>query len=280
MSNSLPASIGANLKEQERALLLDGLRLGPPDTIRTRLFYSTRLFAPGLGGIVQPGQYPLFTAAFSDVGQGYGNPLTYRETNWLSRGRTPDQQNLYWQALQATIRRGPHDQAAYPSATSFGVAPGDVDVNVPLHPVDVSNIANNFTVWIQYLSMQWPLGKLRDFPAPGGQFGFDQASRQQPALNAADVGISATTTTSPNTRALLPIARNATVAGFERRFKVAQMLQHAEQFQMYLRLDRPLQLLGPNPFIEEGTPPQANDASGCFEVQIGFWAVESVKETA
>lgn len=277
MSNSLPSSIGANLKEQERALLIDGLRLGPPDTIRTRLFFSTRLFAPGLGGTIQAGQYPIFTAAFSDVGQGYGNPMTYRETNWLSRGRTPDQQNLYWQALQCAIRRGPTDPSAYPSGTAFGVGPGEVDAGVPLHPVDVVNIAANFTIWIQYLSMQWPLGKLKDFPAPGGQFGYVQASRQGPAT---PVGISATTTTRNGARGLLPIARNATVAGFERRFKVAQMLQHAEQFQMYLRLDRPLTLLGPNPIIEEGSPQQINDASGAFEVQVGFWAVESVKETA
>ncbi len=45
---------------------------------------------------------------------------------------------------------------------------------------------------------------------------------------------------------------------------------------MILRVQNDITLLGPHP--QAGDFPQLNDASGCLEIIVGFWGVESYVE--
>ena len=271
--NGLPQNIAEQIRQQEQKLLIAGQRLGQFDKIRQREFYSEYLFAPGLGGVIPAGNYPVFVAVEGDMGQGWGDAMTLRETNWPQRTRIADNFNLVVKAFHVSIRRSPQDQDAYPTGTTFGVDPGDVDTNVPPHPTDVARIAYGMQLGIKYLTNVVPIGLIADYPSPGDAHGWNQEGRQLPSATA---GLDATPNASADTRGYLPVTLNATVPALERRAKVATLLQHGEQFNMVLIVSEAITLLGPNAAAD--ADPQQNDASGAVGVRVSFWATESFVE--
>jgi hypothetical protein len=275
----LPSSIEKNLQEQTRKLLIEGTNLGPFDRIRSRQFFTSQLFAPGLGGTIQRGDYEVFVTLAGGVGQGYGSALTPRETNWLQSGRLPDQQNLLTRAFSVGVRRHPTPTGSqnqpYPIGATFGVAAGAIDVNVPAHPLDVQRFMFGTELCYKYLTNVVPIGYCSDYPWPGGVYGHNTASRQGPSTDP-EGNVSGSPNASTATRGYLPIAKNSVPAAFERRQKVPSLLQHGENFSMILRVQNDITLMGPHP--QAADFPQLNDASGCLEIIVGFWGIESYVE--
>ncbi len=289
MSMQLPQDIRGQLQKQERELLIRGQKLGRFDRIRQREFYSCFLFSPGLGGTIPAGKYELFVTLAGGIGQGYGSPgLTLRETNWQAVRRVADNHNLLIKSFHCAIRRPPStDQTAQqltiypPSVLTGGLvanppATGKVDLNAPLHPDDVYNIAHGMQLGITYLTNLVPLGMVADFPAPGGAHGFVESSRQFPSN--ATAGLSSTATGAGN-RAQLPLVRNTCPPVWERRADVPTLLQHSETFSMTLIVANQIQLQDVNS-AALGANGENNDATGAVELRVSFWATESFVERA
>lgn len=267
---ALPPSIQQSLVQQERDLLVRGQRLGRFDRIRQREFYSSYLFAPGIGAVIQAGKYEVFKALRGEQGQGWPVSLTERETNWTGKGRIPDNLNLVLKSFHASILRPP----STPIYPSVGPTPGSVDINVPLHPTDVCNCAYGMLLGVQYLTNIIPIGFLADFPGIGGAFGHNAASRQVP--DPLLPGVADSDVTNDQARAHLPLCASKTVPAFERRQRIGVMLQHGEQFSMVIIVPRAITLQGANVYGEDQTI--GNDATGAVEIRIGFWATESFVE--
>ncbi len=266
---SLPGDIASQIHQQEYQLMVEGARLGRFDKVRQREFYSRLLFTPGLGGTIQPGQYPVFNSIPGDTGQGYAGPLTYRETNWTSKGRISNNQNFVIKAFHVDITRPPTDTAVLPSGVSY-------DAGIPPHVVDVQNILGSCLLGIQYLTNVVPIGLLADFPSVAGAYGFNAAGRQAPGATA---GLDITPDTAPEAikgYGNLNITRNATQAAFERRARVPTLLQHGEQFNMVVIVPRPITVLAQNATLSNNA--LVRDATGIFEIEVGFWATESFIE--
>jgi len=274
LGSNLPTDIATQIKQQERELVLMGARLGNFDKIRQRELYSSFLFAPGLGGVIPAGEYEVFQAVAGDTGQGYSGPLTLRETNWPSRGRISNNQNLIIRGFHVDLRRPPTDPRVIPSGVT-------VDYNIPPHPYDVDNFASSCILSIKYLTNTVPIGLVKDFPSVGGAYGWNQAARQgydgSGSVLYNDVTIqtiSAAGGVFPYSN--LPITRNSTQAAFERRAKVPTLLQHGEQFSMVLTVARPITLLAQN--TAAANLPANRDATGVLEARVSFWATESFVE--
>lgn len=266
---SLPGDIASQIHQQEYQLMVEGARLGRFDKVRQREFYSRLLFAPGFGGTIQPGQYPVFNSIPGDTGQGYAGPLSYRETNWTSKGRISNNQNFVIKSFHCDITRPPTDTTVLPSNVTF-------DAGIPPHVVDVQNILGTCILGIQYLTNVVPIGLLADFPSVAGAYGWNAAGRQLPgATPGLDLSPNNNTESVP-AYGNLNITRNATQAAFERRARVPTLLQHGEQFNMVVIVPRPIVLLAQNPALSTGTP--VRDATGIIEIEVGFWATESFIE--
>lgn len=274
LGTNLPGDIASQIKQQERELVLMGARLGNFDKIRQRELYSSFLFAPGLGGTIPAGEYEVFQAVAGDTGQGYNGPLTLRETNWPSRGRISNNQNLIIRGFHVDLRRAPTDPRVIPSGVT-------VDTNIPPHPADVENFASSCILSIKYLTNTVPLGLVKDFPVVGGAYGFNESGRQgfdgTGTILETDVTIASISGVGGvYPYGNLPIFRNATQAAFERRAKVPTLLQHGEQFSMVLTVARPITLLAQNPVGAQY--PASRDATGILECRVSFWATESFVE--
>lgn len=280
----LPTDIKQQIAQQTDRLLRQGEYLGNFNQVRQRWLWSSYLFAPGLGQQIQAGKYELFVTLKGQIGQGYSGPLTDRETNWVAARRVPDQQNLLVESYAVEIRRPPTDYspaglALYPAATLSGgalanpPASGRVDPRVPLHPADLVNVAQGMILAYTYLTNTVPIGKLADFPSPGGASGFVEASRQFPSNVTA--GLSSTPQGADN-RAFLPLARNACMPRFERRLQVPQLLQKSETFSMTLIVPNNITLLGVPPSL--GPTGEQNDATGAVEIVVGLYCTESFVE--
>lgn len=272
----LPADIQDKLREQERSLLLAG-RDSPFNRIRERQFYSSYLFAPGMGGAIAANQYDLFKVIKGLQGQGYQAPLTERETNWPQPNRIADDHNLLMTTIHASIQRPPTDTTVYTAAVQPANPPttARVDLAVPLHPLDVSRVAWGVILGITFLTNTVPYGFLGDFPEVGGVVGFNQAGRQIAAAAGAAVA-AATTPASANSRAFLPVTRNAVNPAFERRFAVPIFLKHGDTFSMQLIVPNTITLT--DVAAVPGTNGESNDATGAVEIRLGHWSVESFIE--
>lgn len=280
------ASIADQIAQQQTALLEKGQKLGKFDRVRQREFWSTYLFAPGKGQVVQPQRVKLFVSTTGQPGQGYQNNLTERETNWAQSGKLPDQQNLIMQSLHCSIQRAPVDRNILTAAQN-ALVPQTYDPTIPIHPTDMESIAKGTVVEIEYLTEKIPMGLVADFPSVGGVWGFREASRQWPAAAqppppiVETVGLSYTPRTSagiefPNS-AYLPTTKNQVAAAFERRFRVPNLLQHGEQFSVNLVIPVGWQMVGVSP-LETAGMIEGRDGTGLFEIRVGFWATESFVE--
>jgi len=280
MSMGLPEELKKSISDQEGDLLRQGQRFKSFNKIRQREFYSTFLFAPGMGGIIPAGSYDLFKVIKGGTGQGYSAPLSERETNWPQANRVADNHNLVMKSFHCDIKRATSDVTVYPPAVLPAVpgtaVNGFVDLFVPPHAADVKAIATGMILGVTYLTNTVPIGYLSDFPSVGGVVGLNMATRQIAAAAAADPAESSTAA-GAGQRPFYPITRNACNPAFERRPKVPTLLQHGEVFSMTLIVPTPIQLLG---IGQTGANGESNDASGCVEVRVGMWATESFIERA
>jgi hypothetical protein len=272
----LPPDIESQLNRQAQNLLTAG-RDSKFNRIREREMYSTFLFTPGLGGVIQSGTYDLFKVIKGLQGQGFQSPMTDRETNWPQPNRIADDHNLLLTALHVEINRSTTDTTAYPAAVLPVNPPtnGTVDLSLPPHPADVTAVAFGMALGITFLTNTVPYGLIGDFPAAGGVVGFNEASRQIAAAAGAAPAF-ATTPAAAGNRAFLPVTRNACNAAFERRFAVPIFLKHGDTFSCQLIVPSPITLLAVN--AVPGTNGESNDATGALEVRIGLWVVESFIE--
>lgn len=273
----LPDRIRASIQEQEQELLQAGRRVNFR-RIRQRRLYSRHLFAPGKGGTIPAGVYPIFTTIEGGTGQGYRAPLTTRETNWLSNARLTSQQNLVVRGVGVRIYQGPTDPTVYPPQV-------EVDPFVPLHPQDVGALASGIVLAIKYITEVVPIGLLRDFPAAGGMYGYNQNSRQAPGstFGVAAAGVSGTPDTSggPAPQVVQAYGHNAVAAlqaipCWERRFRVPLLIANNEQFSAELQIPEDITLLGAMP--AEQTSEIFRATTGCAEIEVNLWCTESFDE--
>lgn len=263
MANEIPEAITRSVLGQAQEVLRRGSN-ARFNKIRQRTLFSSYLFAPGLGGTIDAGEYELFKTLRGAVGQGYQTALTDQETNWLSSGRVPDDQNLIVQALGVSILRAPSDAATYSSAQL-----STINLDVPPHAADVAAIAYGMTVNFKYLTSTIPQGLVADFPSVGGVFGFTEASRQLPAASPPTIGSSSPASAQGH----LPIARQGTAACFERRLTIPQILAAKDTFSMSLVVPNAIPLLGQN----DAQTNSQRDATGCLVVRIELFCTESVR---
>lgn len=280
----LPSEIERSIREQEQKLLTEGMKLGRFRRIRQREFYSRYLFLPGKGAIFRAGEFQLFTTIEGGTGQGYNQPLTERETNWPQTGKLSSQQNLVVKALHVRICRCPTDSTLYPAP------PNNFNPDLPYSAADIYNIAYNFTVNVKYITEKIPYGLIADFPAVGGAWGFNQASRQQPIAGqpappiVQNVGLSQTLDlqAAPLLQSVqgtgnYPILNSNVVAAFERRFKVPLLIQNSEQFTVSLETSNEWQM---DTDVANAPPNNGilRNGTGAFEIEVGLWATESFVE--
>lgn len=265
----LPPRLQAQLNQQSQNFLFAGQTFRF-DAIRQLIYFSTFLFAPGIGGVVPAGMFNLFSTKRGDVGQGFTSALTDRETNWERGGQVPDEMNVLVTAIGVDIRRPTFDPTAYAAGTVFGFAAGNVDRGVPVNPTDVAEIADKMLVAVTYVDDTASLGKLSDYPFPGGAVGFVEAGRQTPDLALAGLD---GTLTGVNARPFLPLMRNACNPAAERRLAVPLILPAKSQFSMRLIVPQAFALRGAAAIPGPGG--EGNDASGAFEVQIALQVIES-----
>lgn len=275
MPQGLPPQIEQSLQNQTERFLKHGETFRF-DRIRQLTYYSTFLFAPGLGGLIAAGDYELFAVPRGGTGQGYNAALGERETNLEGTGgRIPDEANHLVTAIGIDIRRAPFATTAapgvYPTGTVFGFAAGQVDVNNVVHPQDVALISDGMLVAVKYLDDKASIGKVADFPFPGGAVGFTQAGRQTNDI-APVIGQAGTTIAAGN-RALFPLARNACAPAMERRLNVPLFLPAKSQFSMILRVPRALTLRAAA--VIPSATGENTDATGALEVQIALQVIES-----
>lgn len=268
MAQELPNMIRAQLQEQTDDLLRRGRRVNFK-YLRQRRFWSRYLFAPGKGGFIEPGEYPLFSTIEGGKGQGYNSALTLRETNWPQVSKLSSQQNLVVKRLGVRIMRGPQDLTCYdPDILQ------SIDPFIPLHPQDCAAVAYGMVLAAKYITELVPQGYLADFPIAGGVFGFNQSSRQTPGsvFGVAAPGVAGTPnlTGGQNPQVVQgygkhPIAANQVLAAWERKYQVPLMISHSEQFNMALIVNQPIPFVGAGPLEQ---------SSGIFRVGTGTCEVE------
>lgn len=264
--------IDASIARQQDQLLRAG-QANVFSKIRQRTFYSAYLFRPGIGGQIASGRYEVFAAAKGDIGQGFMDGLTARETNWLAARRVPDQQNLLVRGIGVEIRRPSPSQSSYPAGLVFGAANSNVNIDVPVHAADVAAVAYGMILRMKYLTQDVPIGLVADFPAVGGAYGFNESARQ---ITAADPGppivtYSATPVNDP-VYPFLPVTKNTTTWAFKRRLQVPLMLAAKDSFSIDLHAPRTITLLGNN---GSASAIASQGYTGALEVVVHLYAVES-----
>lgn len=268
-------SLKGMVQRQVAKVLEKGQRFGKFDQIRQRHFWSSYLFAGFAGTSIPAGTYEIFQTIPGSIGQGYGIPLTIRETNWLGQGRVPDNQNFVIQEIGVTVTRPPANPqgsphvagAAFSNAPANGIAASMTAGQVaainglaPILPMDAQSILYGTILEMKFLTNSVPLALCADFSQSAGTYGFTTS----PYVNA-DVDAS-----RGSTQETLPPGdptNGMPAAAFRRKLDVPILLQHGEQMGMRLNIPRaiPIQSL-------------ANGSSGWFEVRVDWWASESFNE--
>jgi len=241
---SLPRSIRTSIADQSRSLLETGSRFKRFDQLRQRHFWSNLRISPDVNGYIQAGSRNLFTTPPGQVGQGFLEPLTERDTNWKSANRVPDNQNF--------------------EVTEIGISVGWVNTQLSILDVDPTLLAvqnaltnglwfsrlqalTNTVVNITYLTNSVPLGMCNDFAQASG-------------ATAGDSSIFSHGTNGFCAPAL------------RRRFKIPILLQHGETFAF--------NLTNPRTFSAFFTPGLITPALPLLQLEFrfDFWATESFVE--
>jgi hypothetical protein len=269
MTEKKEFSLRGMVQKQISKVLERGARFGSFDQIRQRHFWSNYLFAGFAGSSIPAGTYEIFKTIPGGIGQGYGIPLTVRETNWLGAGRVPDNQNFAITELGVTITRPPANPQATPGTAFLNAPPNGIAASmspgqvaaingiVPVLPVDAQSILYGTVLEFSFLTNNVPLGLLADFSQSGGAYGFSAGG-----YLTADVagGRAAPTEAMP----CGDPTNGIPAAAFRRKLEVPIMLQHGESMGMRLNVPKaiPIQSL-------------VNGGGGWFEVRVDWWATES-----
>lgn len=273
----LPGDIG-EFVDVEALDTLRGMTDFTPDTVRTRILYSSYAFFVGLAGTIAQGSYDLFNYVQGDSNvAGYQGRLTSEETNWEAPGGDiPRWQNLVVLSQpMVEIRCPPTDTSVYLStvAPSGGPTDGRVDPYATLHPADLTEFARACQIRINKgpnRVEQIALAKM--LPAPAGVYGHTQAARQTPIAGSPGLSGSDAAVGDVNSRGYLPVTGLQCAPGTERRLRVYRAIPAGSKFSLTLYVARPITLLGRNT-----ATPQLNDATGGFVVRVGFRVLESFK---
>jgi len=241
---TLPRSIRQSIRNQSRNLLETGSRFKRFDQLRQRHFWSNLRIAPDANGYIAAGSRNIFTTPPGQVGQGFLEPLTERDTNWKSANRVPDNQNF--------------------EITEIGISVGWVNAQIEQDEIapEIEAVQNALTngLWfsriqaltntvvnITYLTNSVPLGMCNDFAQASGATAGD-ASFFSHGTN----GFCA------------PALR--------RRFKIPILLQHGETFAFNLSNPRTYSAyFGPDLIVDALPLLQ-------LEFRFDFWATESFVE--
>ncbi len=261
-------SIQAMVDRQIGRVLEKGSRFTRFDQIRQRHFWSTYLFAPGGGGVIQANGYEICVSPVGMPGQGYPTnvPLGLRETNWRNARRVPDNQNFVITEIGVEVKRPPpcdndgtyNAPAHAPIDGIFANLPPAVQANVapamPTHVIDAAALLYGGVLEMSYLTNNIPMGWLADFSQPGGVRAFDTS-----VLDTAGFDHETSRPGDP--------VNGVPCAAFRRKLEVPILLQHGEQASMTIRFPRAITLLA---LAEGGT--------GWAEVKVDWWATESFVE--
>lgn len=241
---ALPRSIRQSIRNQSRNLLVTGSRFKRFDQLRQRHFWSNLRISPDVNGYIPAGSRNIFTTPPGQVGQGFLEPLTERDTNWKSANRVPDNQNF--------------------EITEVGISVGWVNANIDLDETNPEldpaqnaldnglyfsriQALTNTVVNITYLTNSVPLGMCNDFAQASGATAGDAQ--------------------------LLAHGTNGFCApALRRRFKIPILLQHGETFAFNLTNPRTYSAFFGPALIEP-----ALDLVQ-LEFRFDFWATESFVE--
>jgi hypothetical protein len=241
---TLPRNIRQSIRNQSRDLLETGSRFKRFDQLRQRHFWSNLRISPDVNGYIVAGSRNIFTTPPGQVGQGFLEPLTERDTNWKSANRVPDNQNF--------------------EITEIGISVGWVNAQIEVDETEpelesVQNALNNglwfsrlqaltnTVVNITYLTNSVPLGMCNDFAQASG-------------ATAGDASIFSHGTNGFCAPAL------------RRRFKIPILLQHGETFAFNLSNPRTYSAFFGPALIANAIPLLQ------LEFRFDFWATESFVE--
>lgn len=284
-------SLKESLEKQIQKVLTRGQRFKNFDQIRQRHFWSSYLFLPGGGGIINAAAYEIFKVTPGFQGQGYPVPLTTRETNWLGNGRVPDNQNFVITELGVTLKRPPATPQLSLVAESENLVhvPGDPFTNppsngiaanltpaqvaainglAPIHPMDAQAILYGTVLEMSFLTNNVPLGLCADFSQPGGMYGFTTNPYFLSSESAGWMGQNAANSPGGAFPAGDPV-NGIPAAAFRRKLEIPILLQHGEQMGMRLNVPRPI-------IVQDITQPAGG--SGWMELRVDWWATESFVE--
>jgi hypothetical protein len=269
----MATSLEQMVSKQIDKVLTRGQRFERFDQLRQRHFWSSYLFAPGAGNIIQAGPYDIFRVIPSMSGQGYpaGISLTERETNWRGAGRVPDNQNFVIQEIGVSIVRPPPvdgDGAAGvpanpPSNGIWNALSPAIQALVAqsrtTSPLDAEALLYGATLEMGFLTNNVPLGLLSDFSQSGGIYAQVQPVSLTP-VGAAGID-------SDNDNDYGDPSNGVPAAAFRRKLEVPILLQHGEAMGMRINLHRPITLAT-----------LSNGGAGWVEVRVDWWASESFVE--
>jgi len=239
---SLPRSIRSSIAEQSRNLLETGSRFKRFDQLRQRHFWSNLRISPDVNGYIQAGSRNIFTTPPGQVGQGFLEPLTERDTNWKSANRVPDNQNF--------------------EVTEIGISVGWVNAALDIEGQELEALQNalgnglwfsrlqaltNTVVNITYLTNSVPLGMCNDFAQASGA-------------------------TAGSTSIFSHGTNGFCAPALRRRFKIPVLLQHGETFAFNLTNPRTYSAFA-SPILIVGALPLLQ-----LEFRFDFWATESFVE--
>jgi hypothetical protein len=259
-----------NMVDRQVGKVLErGSRFKRFDQIRNRHFWSTYLFAPGAGNSIAANGYNIFAVPTGLSGQGYPTnvPLTLRETNWRNAQRIPDNQNFAVTEIGVAIHRIPPSDASgsagvpahAPTDGIFANLPSGIQAlvnpNAPMHPLDAASLLYGLVLEMSYLTNNIPIGWCADFSQSGGVHAFEERVNQLGGGQDSPPVIMGDPT------------NGVPCAAFRRKLDIPILLQHGETASMTLRAPRSIPTLS---LAEGGT--------GCFEVKVDWWAVESFVE--
>lgn len=279
-------SIANSISGQESKLLRKGeLSDWRYSQIRQRHLWSNYHFIPQTPGspiliatgvpIVQANTYDTFVTLQNQSGQGLpqGFVMDAGDTNNLGAGRVPDDQNFAVWELGITIL--PERQDVVNNCIASGTGGAGVSLG-NLHPEDVDRILDEGVLQVKYLTNSVQLGHLKDFAQSGGPSIVVRSLLSSTAAAATVGGETSGGLNEGNTAPSLQarISRLATNSGntgpnpgTRRKLDVPIFLPATQTYSFQVAFYRPFQLRS-----------KANGGTGCFQVRVDTWAVESFRQ--
>lgn len=284
-------SLQQMVTKQVDRVIRRGTRTERFDQLRSRHFWSSYLFlSDPTTQIIQAGQYDIFKAIPSQVGQGYPTnvPLTLRETNWLNAGRVPDNQNFVITEIGVTLKRPPAVDGLTSGLIPAFAPTNGIWANLPaaqqayitagaqsraIHPNDAIAILYGMVLEMSFLTNNVPLGLLADFSQSAGTYAFQSSDHENYAgIGSPNIGDTQSGLDNVGTSFGDP-CNGIPAAAFRRKLEVPILLQHGENMGMRLNVPRNIQVQSTT-----ASDNQTGFGTGWFEVRVDWWAHESFAE--